>query len=91
MPAPAAPRVMVVEDEPNICELVCLHLGLEGYACEAVGDGQEAAVMVAAGARGVTDTASGEQRLVKAADVAIERRHGLGHNSNNRFPSSDEA
>src|ERR1700730_4414854 len=42
MPAPAAPRVMVVEDEPNICELVCLHLGLEGYACEAVGDGQEA-------------------------------------------------
>ncbi len=33
---------MVVEDEPNICELVCLHLGLEGYACEAVGDGQEA-------------------------------------------------
>jgi DNA-binding response OmpR family regulator len=42
MPASAAPRVMVVEDEPNICELVCLHLGLEGYACEAVGDGQEA-------------------------------------------------
>jgi DNA-binding response OmpR family regulator len=42
MPAPTAPRVMVVEDEPNICELVCLHLGLEGYACEAVGDGQEA-------------------------------------------------
>jgi two-component system OmpR family response regulator/two-component system alkaline phosphatase synthesis response regulator PhoP len=33
---------MVVEDEPNIRELVCLHLGLEGYACEAVGDGQEA-------------------------------------------------
>jgi DNA-binding response OmpR family regulator len=31
-----------VEDEPNIRELVCLHLGLEGYACEGVGDGQEA-------------------------------------------------
>jgi two-component system OmpR family response regulator/two-component system alkaline phosphatase synthesis response regulator PhoP len=41
MPAFAVPRVMVVEDEPNIRELVCLHLGLEGYACEAVGDGQE--------------------------------------------------
>ncbi len=35
-------RVLVVEDEPNIRELVCLHLGLEGLDCEAVGDGQEA-------------------------------------------------
>jgi two-component system OmpR family response regulator/two-component system alkaline phosphatase synthesis response regulator PhoP len=37
-----APRVLVVEDEPNIRELVCLHLGLEGYACEGLGDGQSA-------------------------------------------------
>jgi CheY-like chemotaxis protein len=36
----AAPRVLVVEDEPNIRELVCLHLGLEGYACEGAGDGK---------------------------------------------------
>jgi DNA-binding response OmpR family regulator len=36
------PRVLVVEDEPNIRELVCLHLGHEGYACEGVGDGQKA-------------------------------------------------
>ncbi len=35
-------RVLVVEDEPNIRELVCLHLGLEGYTCEGVGDGREA-------------------------------------------------
>ena len=34
-------KVLVVEDEPNIRELVCLHLGLEGYACEGVGDGKE--------------------------------------------------
>jgi DNA-binding response OmpR family regulator len=34
--------VLVVEDEPHIRELVCLHLGLEGYTCEAVGDGHEA-------------------------------------------------
>jgi DNA-binding response OmpR family regulator len=34
------PRVLVVEDEPNIRELVCLHLGLEGYACEGLPDGQ---------------------------------------------------
>jgi DNA-binding response OmpR family regulator len=34
------PRVLVVEDEPNIRELVCLHLGHEGYECEGVGDGQ---------------------------------------------------
>ena len=37
-----SPRVLVVEDEPNIRELVCLHLGLQGYACDGVGDGQEA-------------------------------------------------
>jgi len=40
-PGPA-PRVLVVEDEPHIRELVCLHLGLEGYTCEGVGDGQAA-------------------------------------------------
>jgi DNA-binding response OmpR family regulator len=31
-----------VEDEPNIRELVCLHLGLEGYDCEGIGDGHQA-------------------------------------------------
>src|SRR5437667_1793073 len=35
-------RVLVVEDEPHIRELVCLHLGLEGYQCDAVGDGRAA-------------------------------------------------
>jgi DNA-binding response OmpR family regulator len=35
-------RVLVVEDEPHIRELVCLHLGLEGYECDAVGDGRVA-------------------------------------------------
>lgn len=33
-------RVLVVEDEPNIRELVCLHLRHEGYTCEGVADGQ---------------------------------------------------
>jgi DNA-binding response OmpR family regulator len=35
-------RVLVVEDEPNIRELVCLHLRHEGYTCEAFADGQTA-------------------------------------------------
>jgi DNA-binding response OmpR family regulator len=35
-------RVLVVEDEPNIRELVCLHLGLEGYSCDSSGDGRDA-------------------------------------------------
>ena len=35
-------RVLVVEDEVNIRELVCLHLGLEGYECTPVADGKEA-------------------------------------------------
>ena len=37
-----AARVLVVEDEPNIRELVCLHLVHEGYTCEGVADGQAA-------------------------------------------------
>lgn len=36
------PRVLVVEDEANIRELVCLHLGHEGYSCATTGDGLEA-------------------------------------------------
>jgi DNA-binding response OmpR family regulator len=38
----SSPRVLVVEDEPHIRELVCLHLSHEGYSCEGVGDGQQA-------------------------------------------------
>jgi DNA-binding response OmpR family regulator len=38
MTMPSA-RVLVVEDEPNIRELVCLHLRHEGYVCEGVDDG----------------------------------------------------
>ena len=34
--------VLVVEDETNIRDLVCLHLGLEGYECVPVADGKEA-------------------------------------------------
>src|SRR6476660_7636510 len=35
-------RVLVVEDEPNIRELVCLHLRHEGYTCDAIADGRDA-------------------------------------------------
>jgi len=41
-------RVLIVEDEPNIRELVSLHLGLEGYRCEGVGDGRTALARVEA-------------------------------------------
>ncbi len=34
-------RVLVVEDELNIRELVCLHLRHEGYTCDAVADGKQ--------------------------------------------------
>jgi len=36
------PAVLVVEDERNIRELVCLHLGLENYECVEAGDGEGA-------------------------------------------------
>jgi DNA-binding response OmpR family regulator len=35
-------RVLIVEDEHNIRDLVCLHLGLEGYECVPLADGKEA-------------------------------------------------
>ena len=35
-------RILVVEDEPHIRDLVCLHLGHEGYSCDPVSDGKEA-------------------------------------------------
>src|SRR5690348_2998444 len=35
----ARPTVLVVEDEANIRELVCLHLGLEDVASEQAADG----------------------------------------------------
>ena len=38
------PRVLVVEDEAHIRELIQLHLGLEGLEIEAVADGQDALV-----------------------------------------------
>ena len=34
--------VLVVEDEKNIRDLVCLHLGLEGYTCVPATSGTEA-------------------------------------------------
>jgi two-component system, OmpR family, response regulator len=40
-------KVLVVEDERNIRDLVCLHLGLEGYECVPVADGKEAMAMAA--------------------------------------------
>jgi len=44
MEAAAEPRrtVLVVEDEKNIRDLVCLHLGVEGYACVPAATGTDA-------------------------------------------------
>ena len=44
MEAATTPRpvVLVVEDEQNIRELVCLHLGLENYECAPCADGEAA-------------------------------------------------
>jgi DNA-binding response OmpR family regulator len=35
-------RVLVVEDEAHIRELIALHLGHEGFVCDALGDGRAA-------------------------------------------------
>lgn len=41
-PSESTPRVLVVEDEESIRDLVCFHLDLAGYQCVTVGDGKEA-------------------------------------------------
>jgi DNA-binding response OmpR family regulator len=41
------PRALIVEDDGNIRDLVCLHLGLEGFECVPVSDGREALRIVA--------------------------------------------
>jgi DNA-binding response OmpR family regulator len=38
-------KVLVVEDEKNIRDLVCLHLGVEGYECVPVADGKDAMLL----------------------------------------------
>jgi DNA-binding response OmpR family regulator len=40
-PDPSSARVLVVEDEPHIRDLIALHLKLEGLTAVAVGDGSE--------------------------------------------------
>lgn len=35
-------RILVVEDDPNVCELVSLYLNREGYQVDCVGNGEEA-------------------------------------------------
>ncbi len=40
-------KVLVVEDEESIRDLVCLHLGLEGYECVPCGNGRDALRMAA--------------------------------------------
>ena len=43
-----AERILVVEDDEDLCRLICRLLELEGYAAEAVHDGREAVKRVAA-------------------------------------------
>ena len=42
-------RILVVEDDAHIRDLIVLHLGLEGLETEAVGDGQDALVRAHSG------------------------------------------
>ena len=47
--AASSPTVLVVDDEPNIVELVRLYLKSEGYQVESASDGREALEKVAGG------------------------------------------
>src|SRR5688500_1071400 len=64
--AAASARVLVVEDEPNIRELVCLHLRHEGYVCDAEADGTVA-----------LERAAAEQYDLLVLDVMLPGLDGL--------------
>jgi DNA-binding response OmpR family regulator len=59
-------RVLVVEDESNIRELVCLHLRHEGYTCESESDGRIA-----------LDRVNGEAFDLVVLDVMLPGLDGL--------------
>lgn len=59
-------RVLVVEDETNIRELVCLHLRHEGYTCDGLGDGKVA-----------LDRAAAERYDLMVLDVMLPGLDGL--------------
>lgn len=42
-------RILVVEDDVAISELICMNLGLAGYECTPAGDGERAAALVSGG------------------------------------------
>ena len=44
---PDSARVLVVEDEEAIRDLICFHLDLVGYTCETAADGREALALAA--------------------------------------------
>jgi two-component system OmpR family response regulator len=46
MSQPAEPRVLVVDDEPNIVDVVTMALRFQGFAVESAGTGAEAIAAV---------------------------------------------
>lgn len=59
-------RVLIVEDEDAIRDLIAFHLDLTGYACTSVGDGQEA-----------LDLAARQAFDVIVLDLALPRLDGV--------------
>src|SRR5262245_54489218 len=43
---PPARQLLIVEDEANIRDLVCMHLSSEGYACASTANGRDALDML---------------------------------------------
>lgn len=87
-PTPQGARLLVVDDDPEICTLLTLMLGLEGHQVDSVGDAEAALATVAEGRHDLVildvtlGTADGRDVLAairRTSDLPVIMLSGRGH------------
>jgi CheY-like chemotaxis protein len=84
MSQPAEPRVLVVDDEPNIVDVVTLALRFQGFAVESAGTGGEALAAVSGFRRPRMRFSSATGAPRPGGNAARRARAGAGHRGGDR-------